>query len=286
MIVLTVRVASINIRKTSLQKRFHALDKIYEKKDWAEYDTVSEQWNNEFLDQCHIAASSGAKIVFGIETVISLTKENEAGFIEKAKAMAKKDSMYLGLPIQVLLDGFPRVLPENKIIWISPEGRVLFTYHKSKPTPGETSYGDGVLRYFDTPYGRISTSICFDMDFPGLINQVSDKNVDIMLVPDSDWRVITPYHTYVASFRAIEHGFNMVRSATKGLSASFNYKGQLLSSTDYYNTDDLTLYSDIPTKGQKTLYSILGDYFAWLCILFFVILSGIILKRNPISRTS
>ena len=61
---------------------------------------------------------------------------------------------------------------------------------------------------------------------------------------------------------------------------SFNYKGELLSSMDFYKTDDLILYSDIPTKGQKTIYSILGNYFAWMCILFFVIISIIIIKRN------
>ncbi len=276
----TVRVASINISKTSLNKRFDALDKIYEKKDYSEYDSVSEQNNNDFLNNCRIAASSGAKIVFGIETVISHTKINEMGFLEKAKSVAKRESIYLGLPIQVLPDGFPGVLPENKIIWISPGGKVLLTYYKAKPTPGEGSYGDGVLKYFDTPYGRISTSICFDMDFPGLINQLSNKNIDIMLVPGNDWPEITPYHTYVSSFRAIEHGFNMARAASKGLSASFNYKGQLLSSMNFYKTNELILYSDIPTKGQKTVYSILGDYFAWLCILFFVIISVIVIKRK------
>ena len=276
----TVRVASINISKTSMNMRDDALGYFFKINDWSKYDTVSEQINNDFLINCNIAASSGAKIVFGIETLISLRKENEIGFIEKAKAIAKKDNIYLGLPTQVFLEGFPKVLPENKIIWISPEGQTLFTYHKSKPTPGEASYGDGVLKYFDSPYGRISTAICFDMDFPGLINQLSKKNVDIMLVPGSDWQVITPYHTYVSSFRAIELGFNLVRSATKGLSASFNYKGQLLSSMDFYKTNELILYSDIPTRGQKTLYSILGDYFPWLCIIFFVIISRIVFIRK------
>ena len=276
----TVRVASINISKTLISKRYDAIHKIYEKKDWLEYDTVSEKNNNDFLHYCRIAASSGAKIVFGIETVLSLKKDNEKVFIEKAKFIAERDSIYLGLPMQVLPGDFPEVLPENKIIWISPGGKILLIYYKAKPTPGEGNYGDRLLKYFDTPFGRISTSICFDMDFPGLINQISNKNVDIMLVPGNDWQEITPYHTYVASFRAIEHGFNMVRAASQGLSASFNYKGELISSMDFYKTNDLVLYSDIPTRGQKTIYSILGDYFAWMCILFFVIISIIIIKRN------
>jgi apolipoprotein N-acyltransferase len=65
----------------------------------------------------------------------------------------------------------------------------------------------------------------------------------------------------------------MVRAASRGLSASFNYKGQLISSNDFFKTNEVILYSDVPIKGQKTVYSVLGDYFAWLCILFFASIS-------------
>ena len=281
----SVRVASINISKNSSSKRYDAFDKIYAEEDWTDYFAVSKQKNDEYFDDCHIASLSGAKIVFGIETIISLKDNYEKEFIERAKLIAERDNIYLGLPMQVLLDGFPNVLPQNKIIWISPSGEVVLTYHKSRPTPGEGSYGDGLLKYFDTPFGRISTSICFDMDFPDLIYQLNNKNIDIMLVPGNDWPEITPYHTYVSSFRAIELGFNLVRATSKGFSASFNYKGQLLSSMDFYKSNELILYSDIPTEGKKTVYAILGDYFAWLCILFFVVISGIFIKLYKTSRS-
>ncbi len=263
----TVRIASINISKDAINNRYNA-----------NIDSLVENANNIFLTHCEIAATSGAKIIFGIETVISLLQDEETEFIEKAKQIAQKDSTYLGLPMQVMLEGFPQVRPENKIIWISPQGQVLYTYHKSKPTTGEGNYGDGIIKYFDSPYGRISSTICFDMDFPALISQVKTMDIDIMLVPGNDWEEIEPYHTYVASARAIEQGFNMVRAASHGLSASFNYKGQLLSSQDYYKSDELILYSDVPTKGQKTIYSILGDYFAWMCIIFFLIISVFFIK--------
>ena len=168
----------------------------------------------------------------------------------------------------------------NKIVWISPAGQVLFSYYKAKPTSGKRIYGDGVIKYFDSPYGRISTAICFDMDFLSLIKQTSNMNIDIMLVPGNDWKDISPYHTYAASFRAIEQGFNLVRSVSEGLSASFNYKGQVLSSQDFFNTDDTILYSDVPTKGHKTVYSILGDYFAWMCIAFLIIISAKLIKQK------
>ena len=105
-----------------------------------------------------------------------------------------------------------------------------------------------------------------------------------MLVPGSDWKEISPYHTYVASLRGIENGFNIVRSTFKGFSASFNYKGQLLSSNDFFNTDEVILYSDVPVKGQKTIYSFLGDYFAWLCIIFFLSMSFNYVKNRWIKK--
>lgn len=265
----TVRIASINIENDELKHHFTG-----------NADSINEKTNNKFLHNCDIAAHAGAKIVFGIEALITLSEDNEKLFIEEAKLIAQKDSIYLGLPIVIIPKGYPDKRPENKIVWISPKGQVLFTYNKAKPTPGEGKYGDGKLKYFDSPYGRISSAICFDMDFPSLINQIRNANIDIMLVPANDWREITPYHTYVSSFRAIEHGFNMVRSVSKGFSASFNYKGQLLTSMDYFKTNELILYSDVPTKGQQTIYSLLGDYFAWLCIAFFLIITGIIILRR------
>ena len=172
----------------------------------------------------------------------------------------------------------PEAKPMNKITWISPEGEVLYSHFKAKPTPGEGSYGDGELEYFDSPYGRISSVICFDMNFLKLIQQVNSMNIDIMFVPGNDWKEITPYHTYAASFRAIEQGFNLVRSASRGLSASFNYKGQVLSSQNYFTSNETLFFSDVPIKGQKTVYSYLGDYFAWLCIIFFFSMSVVFVK--------
>jgi len=265
----TVRIAAININKEEWKNRYNSQN-----------DSMSDKVNNNFLANCDIAAISKAKIVFGSEIIIHLGYDKESEFIEKAKVVAQKNSIYLGLPMVIFPKEYPNKPWMNKIVWISPSGQILFTYYKAKPTLGEGRYGDGIIKYFDSPFGRISSVICFDMDFPTLINQISKMNIDIMLVPGMDWKDISPYHTYVASHRAIEQGFNLVRSASQGLSASFNYKGQILSYQDFFNTDDVILYSDVPIKGQKTIYSILGDYFAWMCIVFLMIISAIFIKQK------
>ncbi|MDP8314036.1 MAG: nitrilase-related carbon-nitrogen hydrolase [Candidatus Celaenobacter antarcticus] len=265
----TVKIASVNIPKMGIQHIFN--DKP---------DSVNEQINSSFLNNCEIAAGSEAKIVFGNEIMLNMSSDKEDAYLEKAKAVAVRNNIYIGLPLLIYPIENPGARPMNKITWISPQGEILFTYFKAKPTPGEGSYGDGVIKYFDSPYGRISSVICFDMDFPKLIQQVNSMNIDIMLVPGNDWKEITPYHTYAASFKAIEQGFNLVRSASRGLSASFNYKGQVLSSQNYFTSKDTLFYSDVPMNGKRTIYAVIGDSFAWLCIIFFIIISVIFIKQK------
>jgi apolipoprotein N-acyltransferase len=85
--------------------------------------------------------------------------------------------------------------------------------------------------------------------------------------PAGDWRAIDPRHTEMASFRAIEQGFNLVRQSNGGFSAAYDYQGRLLASMDEYHSADLTLIAQVPSRGVKTIYSHLGDWLAWLCIL-------------------
>jgi apolipoprotein N-acyltransferase len=267
--IRTVKIASINIPSSDIHHIFND-----------QPDSINEKINSSFLNNCEIAAKSEAKFVFGNEIMLNLNSDKEAEYIEKAKSAAVNNQIYIGLPLLIYPIENPDVRPMNKITWISPDGKILFEYYKAKPTPGEGNYGDGVIRYFDSPYGRISSVICFDMDFHELIQQVNEMNVDIMLVPGNDWKEITPYHTYAASFRAIEQGFNLVRSASRGLSASFNYKGEVLSYQNYFNTKDEIFYSDVPMKGQHTIYAVIGDSFAWASFLFFVLVSIFVFRKK------
>jgi len=265
----TVKIASVNIPREFIQHIFSD-----------QPDSVNAEINDLFLANCDIAAMSNAKIVFGNEIMLNMHAENEEEYINRAKAVAVKNGIYIGLPLLIYEQDNPNARPKNKISWISPQGEMLFAFYKAKPTPGEGDYGDGLIRHFDSPYGRISSVICFDMDFLDLMQQAGPLHIDIMLVPGNDWQEITPYHTHAASFRGIEQGFNLVRSASRGLSASFNYKGQLLSCQDYFNTQDTLFYSDVPTKGRHTVYALIEDLFAWICIAYFFSVIIFLLTRR------
>ena len=54
---------------------------------------------------------------------------------------------------------------------------------------------------------------------------------------------------------------------------------------DEYRSADLTLIAQVPTRGVKTIYSRLGDWFAWLSVATIFVLMGFAFReaRGPVS---
>jgi apolipoprotein N-acyltransferase len=229
------------------------------------------------------AVQSGAKILFWSEMNGMVFKVDEAEMIKRGTNFAIKHRIYFFMSLWVIEN--PLTLSENKVVAISPEGNILYTYLKANSTPGDPyRKGDGIIKSIDTEYGRLSCAICFDMDFPALIRQAGKLNVDIFIVPADDWKTIDPLHTEISVFRALENGFSMVRQARQGLSMSVDYHGKVISSMDYFTTKYSTMISDVPVKGRQTIYSIAGDWFAYLClsVSVFIIVWIVLLKKGPI----
>jgi apolipoprotein N-acyltransferase len=101
-----------------------------------------------------------------------------------------------------------------------------------------------------------------------------------MLDPSNDWRAIDPWHTQMASFRTIEQGFNLIRQTSQGLSAAFDYQGRRLAAMDHYQTTDYAMVSQVPTRGVSTIYTGLGDWFAWLCLVGLACLTVLSLRKK------
>ena len=151
----------------------------------------------------------------------------------------------------------------------------VLSYMKTKIPPGDKNkIGDGILQTFDTPYGRVAAAICYEEEFPGFIHQLANKKPDILLIPKQDWDAIVPLHSYQGYMRGIENGFATVQGVYNGLSIAYDYKGNQLSKMDYDKSSDKVLVSEVPTKGTTTIYGLIGDTFAWVCVVVLVFLVG------------
>jgi apolipoprotein N-acyltransferase len=230
---------------------------------------------DELLARSEREARAGAKIIFWSEEAAFVLKEDEPRLLARGSALTLKYNIYLAMALATWIPKQTHPL-ENKVVLIEPSGEVAWQYLKSRPTPGPEAAmavtSDKKLRILDTAIGRLSAAICYDTDFPSFMRQAGTLRTGVMLSPASDWRGIDPRHTEIASFRAIEQGFNLVRQANNGLSAAYDYQGRRLASMDEFQSTDLTLISQVPTRGVHTLYSRFGDWFAWLCCAALLVL--------------
>ena len=222
---------------------------------------------DELLLKTELEAQAGAKIVFWSELNGAVLKQDEDMLLQQASDMAKQEEIYL---IVSLLVKTPYVdLKENKTVAFNPQGELISEYFKHGRSIGELCQkGDGVLKSFDTDYGRVAPFICSDMAFLSKIQQAGKDNVDILIVPASDWKEMTLLASKTAIVRGVENGSNIVRHTNKGMSIVSDYKGSVLAQTDYFQSDTKTLSAQVPMKGRFTLYSYVGNLFVYLCSIY------------------
>jgi len=243
------------------------------------------------------AAAKGAKIITWSEANCLALPRDEPAITARGISFASANRVYLLMALGVIHSG--PVTPgtkflENKAILLGPDGTVLNVFHKNNPVPfAEASEaGNGIIPVIVTPYGRLSTSICYDADFPDQMRQLGKNKSDILLLPSGDWYAISPYHSYMALFRGIENGCSVVRQVSGGLSLAADYRGRIYASQDYYNPGPKAWIAEVPVEHVFTLYSVIGDGFAFGCIgaaaliLLLVAAGGRGMEGNPQNRHS
>ncbi len=258
-------------RTPGLEKRMFA-NQLTEK-DEAYLKSNAEVENADLFRRSAVEAKAGAKLIFWGEANSSAFKADEPALFEKAATFAKTYHVYLGLSAAVFKLGAEKPL-ENKLVLFNPEGKILFDYWKANPVPGGEAMISAVkgktLPVVNTDFGKLGCAICFDMDFPNFLKQASDA--DVFIAPSNDWKAIDPWHTHMARYRAIEEGFNLIRHTSNGLSVGADYTGRVISKMDDYESADKVLVTELPTKGVTTIYSIIGDSFAWFCLLLLIVI--------------
>lgn len=237
----------------------------------------------ELQEKTGNAALTGAKIIVWSEYTALIAKQEEARYVQCGQDLARKHGVYLLMSAGVMGDS-KKVESDNMAVMISPEGKVLWRYCKSYLVPGVESYymvpGKRNIPIVATPYGNIAAVICFDLDFPAYIRSAAHLGADIILVPSYDWREISPFHTYMAGFRAIENGFTVFRVTGNGYTAAIDESGRVIAGMDYFTTGRYIMSAEIPAQRTLTLYSLAGNWFGWLCIAAIVPLVFVAVRKR------
>jgi len=235
---------------------------------------------DSLLERSRREARAGARIVVWSEGSAVCFKEDEPGLISRAGEFSRREGIYLFVALVTFTPGRP--LHENQLLTFDPAGRLAIRYHKARPAPGDPETGaDRSLPILASPFGRMGGAICYDMDFPDLVREQGRAGVDFMLVPSSDWKELDPLHTRMALVRGVENGCSVVRQTANGLSAAADYEGRLLATMDYFRTEDRVMVAQVPTRGVRTVYSRVGDLFAWMCIVGLFLALGAAARLPP-----
>ncbi len=228
-----------------------------------------DQVNRLFLRTEAAADKGRLDVVTWSEVSAPLFAEDVPGFVERANDFARRRRLYFAPAVFIVEPGH---LPwRNEVYLFDPEGHRIAAHLKSKPVPGEISVdGPDQLAIARTPLGLIGLAICYDMDFQALARQASGAR--LMLVPGSDWSTIDPLHPNMVALRAVENGYAVLRPSRESASVAFDGFGREIGRTAWRGVDEPIVVATLQSKAPVTLYSKIGDVFAYAAAIMFAAL--------------
>lgn len=174
----------------------------------------------------------------------------------------------------------------NIALAFGPDGQVR-EYDKRHPLmPLEARFTPGKARGL-LGRGR-AMAICKDMDFPRMLRGDAlaaggQRGIRLMMVPASDFMKDDWIHARMAIMRGVENGFAMVRSAFNGLETISDAQGRVIASARIDHAGLIVTAATVEPGSGTTLYVIIGDAFAWLCLVLSASLAfaGFRTRRAP-----
>lgn len=238
---------------------------------------------NSQIQKTNEALKNGAKIVVWNEISLILKQSQIEMLVQEIKEQCLNHNAYV---LIAFLEKNNSELPKpfnNKSILITPKGKIAWEYLKFYPTPLErliVNSGERKIPFIDSEYGRIGNVICADLDISNYIKHAAKNNIDVLLVPAYDWEEVTPYHSNMAAFSAIQYGLSIVRPNGKGIVGFFNYLGNPTVQINTLYSGEKIIYADIPIKSVTTIYSIIGNLLVYISILFLLFVLGLKIKSS------
>ena len=209
----------------------------------------------------------------------------------------------IGSPFFTRRDG--RMDYYNSAFLVAPDGRIGPRYDKAHLVPfGEyvplrrwlpfvgklvAQVGDfvagqpgQVLKWRDH---RLAPLICYEAIFPALTRAAVQNGADLLINQTNDaWYGLTsaPYqHLSLCVFRAVESRRSFIRAANTGISGFIDPTGRISAPTGLFV--DAVANQEVAALTRQSIYTRIGDAFAWLCLAAAALTIGarFIRSRHP-----
>jgi len=178
----------------------------------------------------------------------------------------------------------------NEMVVLSPEGKFLAVYGKNHNTsPGEPSIvTSGVYPVYDTPFGRLATLICNDVNYTDTSRRLALNGAQLIAVPTFEIPGITLEGVAQSVLRAVENRVVMVKADGAYAAAIIDPYGRILALRD--GSPDgaaFALVADVRLGTGNTIYTGVGDWLGWLSLagfVFFMIYKEVVKRREKMQR--
>lgn len=210
------------------------------------------------------AADGGAELVVLPEKLFTIAADDVPTFLSEANEIAAT----LNISFVVGVDERGEDA-RNRAYLITGDEPAAF-YDKRHTIPGfESKFTPGETVLDATIAGApVAIVICKDMDFPATIAGSTSVRPAAILVPAWDFDEDGWFHSRMAMMRGVENDTSVVRAARDGLLTVSDARGRIV--VEEPSTEAARIvFADIPTTATApTLYSVVGDAFAWFCAAF------------------
>lgn len=218
-----------------------------------------------YAQQAQSLAQRGAKIVVLPEMTAVVRDRISAQIDELFQSTARSNGVQIVLGVLHVTEHEKF----NEARLFSGTSQPELVYRKRHLVPGLEAGTTPVLdsKVVTTPVGKIGLEICRDMDYVDPADGYARAQVGLVLAPAWDQGIDRWWHGHMALMRGIENGFSIVRNAKRGFLTVSDDRGRVLAETTTSpDRPFTTLLANVPVHHDTTLYSIWGDWFAWLTL--------------------
>ena len=235
--------------------------------DVAEQGAKTEELFRSYASQAKELAALGAQVIVIPEKLGVIVNSDTKSVDEIFEKLAN-------ITEATIVAGMVHVSPlvkSNEARVYAPEAPVLsYDKHHMLP-PFESMLKPGTtLTLLQKRSAIWGVEICKDMDFTPLSREYGKKGVGLMLVPGWDFNMDRWWHGHIAVMRGVEDGFSVVRAARNGYLTVSDDRGRILAETRSDSAAFATLLTAVPAAHDRTVYLVLGDWFAWVSVALLI----------------
>ena len=229
---------------------------------------ATERILRDYAAEAQSLADRGAQVIVIPEKVAKVVDPDSAPADSVLQSLANKTGA-------IIVAGFDHQLASSRYnearVYQPQTSVVLYHKHHLLP-PFEDIFNQGTsITLLRKPAETWGVAICKDMDFTQLSRQYGNAGTGLLLDPGWDFNIDRSWHGHIAIMRGVESGFSIAHAAKNGYLTVTDDRGRILAEIRSDSAPFATLLVKVPAAHDRTIYLMLGDWFAWLVVAILIL---------------